>query len=189
MGVQVKEAVCAKMKIRLETADKHVPWEDSKISQFSSHFPKCLISVVQARAFGYPPSTLQNVLVLVTHHHHRLINYYDSLQPSWNFISAKHISLHETCLSSERLNTLVKDYTGQSLRVIVTLTIFCVPTLVSVLPGTLPGSKKLTLSLSKRDGCPNEARCFMLLLFDGDPTRYLKANTAVAQFKSQETCE
>lgn len=162
------------MKVRLEAADKHVPWEDSKISQFSSHFPKCHISAVQARAFGYPPSTLQNVLVLMTRHHHRLINYYDSFQPSWNFISAKHISLHETCLSSERLNTLVKDYTGPSLRVIVTLTRFYAPTLVSVLPGTLPGRKKLTLSLSKGDGCPNEARCFMLLLFDRDPQGTLK---------------
>ena len=152
MGVQVKGAICTKVKIRLYAADKHVPWRDSKISQFSSHFLKCHISVIQARALGHLPSTLQNVLVLVTHHHHRLINYYDSFQPSWNFISAKHISLHETCLPSERLNTLVKDYTGRLLKIIVPLTRFCAPTLISVLPGNLSESKKLTVSLSKRYG-------------------------------------
>ena len=71
---------------------------DSKTSQFSSYFPKCDVSVVQARAFAHlPRSTLQNILVPVTHHHHRLINCYDSFQPSWICTTAKQI-LHEICL-------------------------------------------------------------------------------------------
>lgn len=140
------------MKIRLHAADKRVPWRDSKISQFSSHFPNVISEQFKPEHLVICQSTLQPVLVLVTHHHHRLINYYDSFQPSWNFISAKHISLHETQLSSERLNTLVKDCTGQSLRITVTLTRLCALTLISILPGDLSGSKKLPLSLNKSYG-------------------------------------
>ena len=123
---------------------------DSKTSQFSSYFPKCDVSVVQARAFAHlPRSTLQNILVPVTHHHHRLINCYDSFQPSWICTTAKQI-LHEICLQVSD-QTLVKDYTGQTLSITVILTRVYALTLISALPGNLSGTKKLTLTyLNKR---------------------------------------
>lgn len=55
---QAEGVVYAKMKLLLWATGTHVPWGDSKTAQFSSHFPKCHISVVQARAFGHQPSVL-----------------------------------------------------------------------------------------------------------------------------------